>query len=62
MIKQGDKIKIKPEWQDEGDDVAEFIALEDEDGGRVRIGMPGVLVSFMPNQIVQVYMIEKVDA
>lgn len=62
MIQQGDKIKIRPEWQDEGDDAVEFIALEDEAGGRVSIGMLGVLQCFTPSQVVAVYMIEKVDA
>jgi len=37
MIRQGDKVRIKWEWQDPGDEEIEFIAIEDEDGGRVSI-------------------------
>jgi hypothetical protein len=58
MIRKDDKLKIKPEWQDPGDSELIFIALEDEDGGRVRIGAPGILHSFMPNQVVRVSMVE----
>jgi phage repressor protein C with HTH and peptisase S24 domain len=36
-IKAGDVVHIKPEWQDKGDDQFVWIAIEDEDGGRVRI-------------------------
>jgi len=36
-IKAGDVVKIKPEWQDRGDDAITFVAIEDEDGGRVKI-------------------------
>ena len=28
MIKQGDRVYIKPEWQDAGDESIEFIAVE----------------------------------
>ena len=56
-IKKGDKLRIRLEWQDSGDDSAEIIALEDEDGGRVRIeflmGLP-----INPSQIVETYMVE----
>lgn len=62
MIKCGDMVKIKPEWQDPGDAAIEFLALEDEDGGRVRIAALGVLKSFVPEQVVDVKMIEKVHA
>lgn len=56
-IKAGDIVKIKPEWQDEGDDKITFIAIEDEDGGRVRIeaqlGLP-----LNPNEVVTTDMLE----
>lgn len=57
-IKQGDKVKFKPEWQDAGDEEITFVALEDEDGGRVRIGAVGVLTRFVPTQIVLTSMLE----
>jgi hypothetical protein len=30
MIKKGDIVRIKPEWQDKGDDKYTFIATEDQ--------------------------------
>lgn len=57
-IKAGDTVKFKPEWQDAGDDQIEFVAMEDEDGGRVLIGALGVLKNFTPTQFVLVSMLE----
>jgi hypothetical protein len=37
MFKQGDNVRIKPEWQDEGDDEFEWFVIEDEDRGHVKI-------------------------
>lgn len=53
-IKRGDVVTFKPEWRDDGDDEITFVALEDEDGGRVRVGALGVLHSFIPNTVVSV--------
>jgi hypothetical protein len=57
MIKQGDIVKFKPEWQDQGDENVTFRAIENEDGGRVRvvaeIGLP-----INPEQVVSVAWIE----
>ena len=55
-ITKGQVVKIKPEWQDEGDDDTLWIAVEDEDGGRVRIS-PQLPArewnpALMPNQVV----------
>ena len=58
MIKKGDTVKIKPEWMDEGDDALVWVALEDEDGGRVRIHPVGTGLDFPPNQVVTTDMIE----
>lgn len=58
MIKKGDRIQFKPEWQDAGDSNVTFIAVEDESGGRVmisaEIGLP-----INPTQIVHTYMIQE---
>jgi len=59
QFKKGDHIKIRPEWQDAGDDKIEWICLEDEDGGRVRI-QPLLDLSMNPNQVVTAEMIEHV--
>lgn len=59
-IRKGDRVFIKPEWQDAGDDQFIWIALEDEDGGRVRISpINGVWLAGAPtNQVVETSMLE----
>lgn len=57
-IRKGMKLRIKPEWQDEGDDEFEWIAIEDEDGGRVRISPLGTGLNITPNQVVTTDMVE----
>jgi hypothetical protein len=56
-IKAGDTVTIKPEWRDPGDATIRFVAIEDEDGGRVRIeaqlGLP-----MNPNEVVTTDMLE----
>jgi hypothetical protein len=37
MIRKGDQVEIKPEWQDEGDSEYVWIAFNDEEKGRVDI-------------------------
>ena len=55
-FKTNDVVKIKPEYQDEGDDQITFICVEDEDGGRVRIEY--VLgLTFNPQSVVSTDMI-----
>jgi hypothetical protein len=61
MIKAKDIVRIKPEYQDEGDDLLSWIALEDEDGGRVRIAPLNTGMKFPPNQIVNTEMLETAD-
>lgn len=60
MFKVGDKVRIKPEWQDPGDDEFVWIVVEDEDRGRVAIqvqlGLP-----INPWERVDVSMIERAD-
>ena len=57
-IKIGDQIRIKPEWQDPGDDKFIWRALEDEDGGRVLIMPTNTGLTFPPNQVVDTNMVE----
>ena len=52
MIKKGDIVKIKPEWQDANDEKFTWVAIEDEDGGRVRIMPSDIGLAFPPNQVV----------
>lgn len=57
-IKKTDIVKIKPEYQDKGDDLLTWIAIEDEDGGRVRIAPINTGLKFPPNQVVDTNMLE----
>jgi imidazole glycerol phosphate synthase subunit HisF len=57
VIKKGDVVRIRKEWQDAGDDQIVFLACEDEDGGRVLIE-PQIALEFKPRQVVQVSMLE----
>ena len=56
MIKKGDRLTFRPEWQDPGDESVIFIALEDEDGGRVRV-IADLGLAINPEQIVETKMI-----
>ena len=58
IIKKGDRVRIKSEWQDPGDDKFIWVALEDEDGGRVRIAPINTGLTILPNQIVDTHMVE----
>ena len=57
MIKKGDTVVFKKEWQDKGDDKIVFIAIEDEDGGRVKV-QAQLGLTFNPVQVVLVEWIQ----
>lgn len=59
-IRKGDVVVFKPEWQDKGDDKIVFRALEDEDGGRVRV-VAEVDLPLRPTQVVETRMIARPD-
>lgn len=57
MIRAGDRVYFKPEWQDDGDRDIVFLALEDEDSGRVLVqGQIGL--TFNPTQRVLIEWVE----
>lgn len=56
-IRKGDILTIKPEWQDPGDEAIEFLALESESGGRLRITPLGTGLMFPGNQVVEAHMV-----
>ena len=58
MIHRGDMLQIREEWRDPGDDEFTWVALEDEDGGRVLITPLGTGLSIPPRQVVTVEMVE----
>ena len=55
-FKKNDIVKIKPEYQDEGDDKITFVCVEDEDGGRIRIEYK-LGLTFNPQSVVTTNMI-----
>lgn len=60
MIRKGDRIFFKPEWQDKGDDSVTFIAQSDESNGQVEVvAMLGLPIN--PWNYASVDMIERVE-
>lgn len=59
-LKKGEEIRIKPEWQDEGDDKLKWFAYDDEQNARVGIYTPMPEMAFQPWQTVDAYMVERV--
>lgn len=60
MIRKGDIVAIVPEWQDPGDSLYEWIALENQFGGRVRIMPMFTGFVFPAHQILPVQMVQVV--
>jgi hypothetical protein len=60
-LKKGERIRIKPEWQDPGDDKREWFTYDDEQNGRVGIFTPRPGMAFQPWQCVSSYMVERVN-
>ena len=56
MITKGQRVHFKPEWQDKGDADIAFFAVEDEDGGRVKV-RADIGLTFNPTSVVDVSMI-----
>jgi len=62
MIIKGQQVHVRPEWQDAGDDEFTWVALENEDGNRVKIMplMPELI--FSPISVVETRMLIEGDA
>lgn len=58
-LTKGERVRIKPEFQDKGDDEFEWYVHEDEDGGRVSIFAKDSTMSIQPIQRVESRMIER---
>lgn len=58
MIKKGDEVKILPQWQDKGDDKLKWIAVDDEEKGRVTITPINLDLKIKPQYVVKVSQIE----
>lgn len=59
MIKRGDTVHIKPEFCDPGDEGLHWVAIEDEDGGRVKIQPTDSGLPLPPVYVVTVSMLEE---
>lgn len=59
MIKAGQTVRIKKEWQDKGDENITWIAVDDEEKGRVTIEAQ-VNLPLKPQQVVKVEWLEPV--
>lgn len=58
-IKKGDKINLKPEWMDDGDENITFIAAEDHNGGEtLYISDANCKMAITPRHMIRNYMIE----
>ena len=62
MIRKGDTVRIKSEWRDPGDELFHWIAVDDEEKGRVTILPTNTGLSLPPIQTVEVAMLERGDA
>lgn len=58
QIKKGDTVHIRPEWQDQGDAAFHWVAVSDEDKGRVDISPTNTGLVIAPWQTVEVRMLE----
>ena len=59
MIHAGDRVFIKPQWQDPGDEVLHWVARCDEADGRVDISAEELRrFAIWPRQTVHTYMLD----
>lgn len=61
MIRKGQRVRIKPEWQDGGEDEYQWFATEDEGYGRVTIMAVRPGRSIFALETVRTSMLEEVD-
>lgn len=54
MIRKGQEVYIKPEFQDAGDDKFSWIVADDEQNGRVAIVPMGTGLAIPPRHVVKV--------
>jgi len=58
-IHKGDTVTIRPEWQDDGDADLHWVAMDDEEKGRVTIAnVESMDMPIVPTQVVNVDMLE----
>jgi hypothetical protein len=57
MIRTGDKVTIKPEFQDAGDDKFQWVAVDCEEKGRVTVSPIDTGLAIAPTYVVRVDML-----
>lgn len=58
MITRGDRVFIKPEFQDEGDSKFVWVAVDDAEKGRVTIAPLNTGLAIPPQQVVKLEWLE----
>ena len=59
-IRRGDRLRIRPEWADPGDDAITYVAIDDEEKGRVTITAL-VEMTIRPTQVVNVETVKRIE-
>jgi len=62
MICKGDRVEILAEYRDEGDEHFTWVAVSDEDKGRLDISPIDIGLPILPVQTVRVEMVRKLDS
>lgn len=60
LILKGDEVRIRPEWQDDGDGTFTWLAVSDEEQGRVDVRCLGAGLAIAPCQTMESRMVERV--
>ena len=58
-IHKGQRVVLKPEWMDEGDDTCEFIAINDMEKGRVDVSDANNTMAITPIHMIHDFMIKE---
>lgn len=61
-VQKGHQVEFKPEYKDDGDDDIKWVALENEDGGRVRVIASNSPMRIKPTQVVTREMLSNVSS
>ena len=61
-IKKGDRVNLKPEFMDAGDENIVFVAVEDSDGDRVKVEASNVDLKIKPTCIIKLNMIKSIGS
>ena len=59
MIHKGDTVRLKPRWQDDGDSKFKWVALDNEEKGRVTICPINIKLTIKPQYIVKTEWLER---